>query len=58
MKDWKTTFFGLVAGGFGFVIFAPEHFQQWPWLISFAKFAAAGGLTGLGITAAQANKKG
>ena len=48
-KNWKTTLSGIVAALFGFVLFSPEHFQQWPWLISLAKYACAGGLAALGL---------
>jgi len=59
-RDPKTTIFGLVAAFFGFVIFAapqmPGFFPQWLQLLS--AFAAAGGLLGLGITAAQSRNRG
>jgi hypothetical protein len=57
MSDWKTTVAGIASAVFAFVVFAPEHFQQWPILIDLAKFAAAGGIAVLGITAAQTSKK-
>jgi len=54
MRDWKTTFFGVVAGLAGFVIWAPVHFP--PVVVDFAGFIAAGGLVGLGISAAQVRR--
>jgi hypothetical protein len=57
MRHWHTTVSGIVSAMFAFVVFAPEHFQQWPILIDLAKFAAAGGIAVLGITAAQTSKK-
>ncbi len=54
--NWKTTFFGVVTAFFGFIVFAPEHFQSMPWLIDLAKYAAAGGLLGLGFSAADAKR--
>jgi len=51
MRNWKTTVIGLVTALFGFVLFAPEHFKAWPWLIDFAKFATAGGLAAMGLFA-------
>ena len=36
---------------FGFVVFSPETFAHAPWLIALSKFAMAGGLAALGISA-------
>lgn len=47
--SWKTTTAAGVTAFFLFVMFAPEHFQSVPWLISLAKFAAAGGLIAFGV---------
>lgn len=49
VTSWKTTVAGLGSALFCFVLFAPEHFVQWPWLISLSKFALAGGLAALGL---------
>lgn len=49
MTSWKTSAAGVVSALFGFVLFAPEHFVQWPWLVSLSKFALAGGLAALGL---------
>ena len=51
MKNWKTTVSAVVAALFAFVLFSPEYFAHWPWLISLAKFGCAGGLAGLGLAA-------
>lgn len=49
-RSWRTSFFGTVGGtALAFVLFAPEHFKDWPIVLSLARFAAAGGLIGLGI---------
>ncbi len=58
MRNWKTTASALFTAFFLFVLFAPEHFAAWPWLISLAKFAAAGGLVTFGVLAKDHNVSG
>jgi hypothetical protein len=50
-SNWKTSAAAVVGIVFGFVAFSPEHFQQWPWLISLAKYVMLGGLASIGIMA-------
>ena len=33
----------------GFVLFSPETFQAYPWILKLADFAAVGGLAALGF---------
>lgn len=49
MRNWKTTTFGLIAAGAGFVTLSPDLFHQWPLVIAIAKYVIAGGLAGLGL---------
>lgn len=56
MKDWKTTIYGVISAFFGFVLFAPQHFASVPALADIAAYVFAGGLLGLGISAAQVRK--
>jgi len=49
MKNWRTTAAGIATAFFGFVLFSPETFSAWPWLISIAKYATAGGLVSMGL---------
>ncbi len=58
MKNWKTTLFALITAVFGFVMFSPELFEAMPWLIAIAKYIAAGGLIGLGLSAKDKNVTG
>ena len=58
MKNWKTTAAGVIAAGAAFVVFSPELFTAWPWVVALAKFAAAGGLATLGIVGRDAGKGG
>lgn len=51
MNNWKTTVISLGTAFFAFVVFAPEQFTAVPWLVSLAKFAAAGGLAAFGLVA-------
>ena len=51
MKNWKTTLFGLVAAAAGFVLFSPDLFARWPWIVAVAKYVTVGGLAGIGISA-------
>ena len=46
-RSWKTTVLGILTAAFAFVIFDPQWFPLW--MVSLAKFAAVGGLAGLGI---------
>jgi len=54
MKDWKTSFFGLISAFFMFVLYAPQYFPAI--LHDLAAFAVAGGLLGLGISAGDRRK--
>lgn len=55
--SWKTTVIGSATAFFAFVLFSPETFIAFPWLIALSKFAVCGGLAGLGIAAADFNRK-
>lgn len=55
-KHSITSILGIVTAFFAFVVFAPEHFKAVPWLVDLSKFAAVGGLAGLGIAAADRPK--
>jgi hypothetical protein len=55
VKSWKTTAWACAAAFFAFVLFSPEYFARVPWLVSLAKFACAGGLVGLGLSAKDAD---
>ncbi len=55
MRDWKTTACGIAGALAAFVVGAPEHFS--PLVQDVARFVLAGGLLGLGITAAQVKGK-
>ena len=52
--NYKTTITAAITAGFAFVLFAPELFTAVPWLVSVAKFGAAGGLLAFGIGAGDA----
>jgi len=54
--SWKTTVLGILTAFFAFVVFDPQYFPLW--LLSLAKFAAAGGLAGLGLVAKDHNMTG
>ncbi len=56
MKDWKTILCGIIAALAAFVVQAPQYFP--PLAQDIASFILAGGLAGLGITAAQARRDG
>jgi hypothetical protein len=57
-KDWATTVPGVLAGvALSFVLFAPELFDHWPWVLQLAKFAAIGGLAALGVNATSGKAK-
>lgn len=51
MKNWKTAVSGFVTAAFGFVLFSPDLFHSFPWLIELSKYAMVGGLISLGVTA-------
>jgi hypothetical protein len=51
MRNWKTTVSGLIAAACGFVVFSPELFVRWPFVVAIAKYATIGGLATLGVTA-------
>ncbi len=53
--SWKTTIFGLIIAVAGFVLFSPETFAQWPWMVSLAKYVMLGGFAGLGLSARDFN---
>jgi hypothetical protein len=56
MRNWKTTASAAFTAAFMFVLFAPEHFAAWPWLISLAKFASIGGPVAFGIVSRDAKQ--
>jgi hypothetical protein len=49
MKNWRTTLAGIVTAGFGFVLFSPDLFSHWPWLVAVAKYSTVGGLAAMGF---------
>ena len=49
MKNWRTSVAGIVTAFFGFVLFSPQTFAHWPWLVDVAKYATAGGLGAIGL---------
>jgi hypothetical protein len=51
MKNWRTTTAAAVTAFFGFVLFSPETFAHFPWLLALAKYGFAGGLASFGIAA-------
>lgn len=55
MRNWKTTTFGLLAAGAGFITLSPDLFAKWPLVIAIAKYVIAGGLAGLGIAGKDFN---
>lgn len=58
VKNWKTTLAGVATALFAFILFSPETFSRWPWLVAIAKFATAGGIAGIGIAAKDNNVTG
>ena len=48
-SNWKTTTIGLITAGAAFVLFDPETFARWHWMVTLAKFIMIGGLGGLGV---------
>ncbi len=55
-RNWKTSLLGIATAFFAFVVFDPQWFPDY--IVSMAKFAAVGGLAGLGIVAKDWNKTG
>jgi hypothetical protein len=51
MRNWKTSLAGILTAGFGFVLFSPDLFAHWPWLVAVAKYAMVGGLASMGFAA-------
>jgi hypothetical protein len=56
--SYKTTLIGAATAFFGFVLFSPEHFTQWPWLLDLSKYAFLGGLASLGVASKDFNVSG
>jgi hypothetical protein len=54
--SWHTTVAGIVTAAFGFVLFSPDLFEHWPWLIALAKYVTVGGLATMGIAGRDADK--
>ncbi len=57
-SSWKTAVFSLMTAVFGFILFSPEYFTSYPWVVSLAKYFAAGGLVGMGLSAKDYNVVG
>jgi hypothetical protein len=57
-RSWKSTLMGAITAFFAFVLFSPETFPAFPWLIALAKFAVVGGLAGMGIVGKDFNVTG
>ena len=55
--QFETTIPALVSAVAGLVLFAPEHFMEWPIVISISKYVFAGGLAAFGIAAATPLRK-
>jgi hypothetical protein len=47
--NWQHSTVLIATCLFGFVVFSPETFHSFPWLIALSKFAMAGGLAKIGI---------
>lgn len=58
VKNWKSSGMGVLTALFAFVLFSPETFAAWPWLIALSKFAVVGGLAGIGIVSKDYNVTG
>lgn len=56
--SWKSTVAGAFTAFFGFVLFSPENFIAYPWLIALSKYAFLGGLGALGIVTKDFNVSG
>ena len=54
--SWRTTVFGLITALAGWVVFSPEIFQQWPWVVSLAKYIMLGGIASTGLAAKDSNQ--
>jgi hypothetical protein len=53
----ETTIPGIITAVAGFVMYAPEHFSQWPVVQDLAKYVFVGGLAIFGIAAGTPPKK-
>lgn len=58
LVNWKTTVIGIITAAAGFILFSPEFFQQWPILISLAKYVTIGGFAAFGLAAKDSNVTG
>jgi len=58
INSWQPTVASIITAFFSFVLFSPDLFADYPWLIELSRFGAAGGLVALGISAKQYNKSG
>jgi len=58
MRNWKTTTCAGISAFFMFVLFSPNLFLPWPWVVEVAKFASIGGLLAFGIAAKDYNVSG
>ncbi len=56
--SWRTTLIGAATAFFAFVLFSPETFVAFPWLVALSKFAVCGGLAGQGILSKDYNVTG
>lgn len=56
--SWRTTVSSAVTAFFGFVLFSPQNFAAYPWLVDLAKYAFLGGLVGMGIFSKDFNVTG
>jgi hypothetical protein len=54
VRNWKTSVSGIVTAAFGFVVFSPNLFARWPWLVELSKFVMAGGLVSMGLSGKDA----
>lgn len=57
LSTYHSTIGGIVLTFFGFVIYAPEHFNKWPVILDIANYGAAGGLAAIGIGAYKGIQK-
>ncbi len=56
--SWRTTVSGAFTAFFAFVLFSPETFAAFPWLIALSKFATCGGILVFGIASKDFNVSG
>jgi hypothetical protein len=56
LLSWKTTVCGIIMALAGWVVFSPETFQQWPWIISLAKYIMLGGFAALGVVSKDSSQ--